>query len=276
MARVLLVCPSCHKRLETSDQNVGRDGQCPACQNVFPVVPAPRAAPAGPLIAVPGEGWLGAAGEYEYHAMNALLGVGIVALCLLLLIAASSGWWVKPYRIGADFVPGDRAVVFAVSVACMAYLAMSFVARKSLVPAVLLTAAWGTAATIWTGGILTSIHSAVKAAAVTNSQVLDQVGMTTNIYFALALGILTLIAGVYFYYQCRDSDTFQRIGAFLLATQFIAITVALMVVFTHVKPAVRSAVKGASSAPAAPAPEPSASAAPWQDALPPSLSCPWV
>ena len=40
MARVVIECPSCNTRLETSSDNVGRDGQCPACEEIFSIPPA--------------------------------------------------------------------------------------------------------------------------------------------------------------------------------------------------------------------------------------------
>jgi vacuolar-type H+-ATPase subunit I/STV1 len=74
-------------------------------------------------------------------------------------------------------------------------------------------------------------------------------GLSGNIYFALALGLLTALAGFYFYYQCKDSDTFRHLGAFLLATQVAAVIAGFLIVSRHVSPAIKAKVPRSSGAP---------------------------
>jgi len=236
MARIVIVCPFCQKRLETPDENLGRQGQCPGCQNVF-IIKLSDLGAAGERLA-------GSAPEYEYQEMGALSGVGAVAVCLVLLALASLLQWVPPdpTKVGADFMPSEKLAFAAVSMACCVCLAVSFLARKSLVPGVLTGAAWGMVALIWTGGILVTFHNAVKRAQNTDlaETVAKSIHASAGIYLALAASILTIIAATFFYYQCRDSDTFRRIGAFLVATQVLAVIAGLVIVFTHVKPAIQS------------------------------------
>jgi hypothetical protein len=241
MARVLLVCPFCQKRLETSEENVGREGQCPACENVFPVTHQQGRAPGIPAIGG-ADVTQGALQEYEYREMTVLVSVGAVAVCLGLLVIGSLLPWVKPARIASDFMPSEQMGVLVVTLACCVYMLLSFLSRKSLVPAVLTSAAWGTVVLIWTGGILQALYGVVQAAQNTPlaKDINDRIGLNVGIYVALAAGLLTTIAGVYFYYQSKESDTFGRLGAFLVATQVAAVLAGVLIVTMHAGPAIRS------------------------------------
>jgi hypothetical protein len=253
MAKVVLVCPFCQKRLETSAENIGREGQCPGCENVFPVTAPERNVPG--LAASPG-----AAGEYEYQDTEALLGIAALAGCLVLLLFASTMPWVKRSTMGADFMPSEQLGILLVSVICIVYMGISFLARKSLVPVMLVAGAWGTVVVIWTGGIVLTLHNAAMAAENLGlgKSVRDSISVRGGIYLALAAGILAVVAVVYFYYVCRATDTFRRIGAFLWGTQVAAVTAGLLIVFLHVEPAVHERLAQASINPppqfAAPAP----------------------
>lgn len=252
MARVLLVCPFCQKRLETSEGNVGREGQCPACENVFPVTPQERRAPGIPAMQAGAEALLGALQEFEYREMPVLASALAVAVCLLLLLFVSLLPWAGGGRALSPLMPSEQLAFTAVTAVCCLYMLVSFLSRKSLVPAALLSAAWGTTVLIWTGGILRAVYEAVKAAQDTPlaKEMSSRMGLSGNIYFPLALGLLTALAGFYFYYQCKDSDTFRRLGAFLLATQLVAVIAGLLVVSLHVNPTIKAVTPKSSSAPA--------------------------
>ena len=239
MARLVIVCPFCQKRLETADDNLGRQGQCPGCQNVFIIRLSELGAPVARGAA---DRFGGPAQEFEYQEMSALSGVGAVAACLLLLVIGSLLPWVAPYSVGGDFMPSEKLAFVAVSAACCVFLAVSFLARKSLVPGVLISAGWGMMALIWTGGILVTFSNAVKGAQDTElaDEVAKSIDTSPGIYLALIAALLTVIAATFFYYQSRDSDTFRRMGAFLVAIQALAVVAGLLVVFTHVKPAINA------------------------------------
>jgi len=253
MAKVLLVCPFCQKRLETSEGNVGREGQCPACENVFPVTPQERRGPGIPAVQVGGETLLGALQEFEYREMPVLASALAVAVCLVLLFLASLLPWVGGGRALSNLMPGEQIAFSVVTAACCLCMLVSFLSRKSLVPAVLLATAWGTTALIWTGGILRGVYEAVKAAQDTPlaKEISSRMGLSGNIYIALALGLLTALAGFYFYYQCKDSDTFRRLGAFLMATEVAAVLAGLVIVSLHVSPMIKAATPKLTSTPSA-------------------------
>jgi hypothetical protein len=113
-------------------------------------------------------------------------------------------------------------------------------------------ASWGTLAAVWSGGLIQTLHGVVKAAKGTplEKKITDSVALGAGVYFAVIAGILTLVAGIFFYYKCRDSYSFQRIGILLFALQVIAVAAGLMVVFLHVRPNILSQVPRPKSSPA--------------------------
>jgi hypothetical protein len=236
MAKLLLICPGCGKKLETDEGNAGREGQCPHCQKVFPVTSVERG---GGVIT--GGGWLEEATEYEYHEMAALASVGAIGACLLLLIVAACIPWVKPDTAGSDFLPQTRLMFAAVSVACLLHLGVAFAARKSIAPASLTALAWGMLAVLWSGGIFHTFYQALNAAKglPAEGDIKAAIGTTGGLYLALIAGILTLAAGGFFYFQFRQSDTLRKIGLFLLATQVLALILGVLVVRLHVQPAIQ-------------------------------------
>ncbi len=240
MARLLLVCPYCQKKLESSDENIGREGQCPACENLFPITDPERARM---LAMSAGEGWLGKAREFEYGEMVALLAVAGVAVGLVLLIASACMPWVKPTRFGAEFLPAHRMAFLAVSSACLAMLALSFLGRKSLVPAVFASGMWGLVALIWLGGIIQTMSSLVGKAEGTpaEARVLAQVGSSSGSFYLALIGTVFLIgAAWFFYYTCRDGKTFSWIGAFVVGSQVLAAAIGLVVLLAFVRPQIES------------------------------------
>ena len=53
MAIIVFNCPFCDTKVETPEENVGREGQCPGCQKISRI-PDPRAAQAARAPARPG------------------------------------------------------------------------------------------------------------------------------------------------------------------------------------------------------------------------------
>jgi hypothetical protein len=261
MARVLLTCPKCHKKLETAGENVGREGQCPGCENIFPIAAPDRAASAAAPLRVHGTGWLAQADEYEYQETTALSGVGAVFVGVLLLAGASTMRWTPSWALAADFVAWEKALFLVISVACAAFMAVSFLARKSLVPAAVLGAAWGTMAVVWSFGILQILNGIVGDFRKKGlpQPMIDTVRVEWGIYLTVGAGFLTLAAGLYLFTQNRDSSTFRRIGTFLVTTQVIAAAVAVLLLVTHAGPGIRSRLpKEAAAALAAQRSSPSA------------------
>ncbi|MHC5035629.1 MAG: hypothetical protein ACYTFZ_11410 [Planctomycetota bacterium] len=242
MAWVPLLCPFCNKRLETPEENVGREGQCPGCEKVFPIErpekKADRSAAAGGQDPSRLQGWLSAARDFEYQDTGGLLGVSSVALGLVLLVVAGAMPWVKPARLTEVFLSGQKIAILIVSIVCCLYFVTSFLGGKSLVPAALIGAGWGTVVAVWASGLIQSMHQVAKAAAGTQVErkVVDNAALGSGVYVAVVAGLLTLAAGIFFYYKCRDSYSFQRIGWYLAAVEVIAVTAGLLVLFLYVKP----------------------------------------
>lgn len=245
MAWVPLLCPFCNKRLETPEENVGREGQCPGCEKVFPIErpekKADRSAAAGGQDPSRLQGWLSAARDFEYQDTGGLLGVSSVALGLVLLVVAGAMPWVKPARLTEVFLSGQKIAILIVSIVCCLYFVTSFLGGKSLVPAALIGAGWGTVVAVWASGLIQSMHQVAKAAAGTQVErkVVDNAALGSGVYVAVVAGLLTLAAGIFFYYKCRDSYSFQRIGWYLAAVEVIAVTAGLLVLFLYVKPTIQ-------------------------------------
>ena len=262
MARVLLTCPKCDKKLETAEENVGREGQCPGCENIFPIAAPDRAAPAGAPLRVRGTGWLAQADDYEYQEMTALSGVGAVFVGLLLLAGASTMRWTPSWALAGDFMAWERTLFLVISVACAAFLAVSFLARKSLVPAAILGGAWGTMAVIWSFGMLqifNGIVSDFRKAGLPQPRI-ESVQIEWGIYLTVGAGFLTLAGGIYFFSQNRDSNTFRRIGTFFVTAQVVAAAVAVLLLLAHANPGIRARLSKEAAPLAVQRPSPSAQA----------------
>ncbi|MHC4479630.1 MAG: hypothetical protein ACYS1C_01465 [Planctomycetota bacterium] len=206
MARVLLVCPSCQKKLETLEENVVR--------------------------------------EYEYQEGGALWSVLAVMGALVLLLVAASLRWSYPQRIGEHFIRAERLVFLVASVLCCVFFALSFLGGKSLVPATLVSVAWGTLAAVWAGGLIQTVRGVVRDAQGTplEERITQGVALGAGVYVAVLAGILTFAAAIFFYYRCRDSYSFRHVGAMLFTLEAVAVVAGLLIVFLHVKPNIRQLV----------------------------------
>ena len=108
MAIILFKCPFCGKKVETSEDNVGREGLCPGCEKIFEI-PEPPGKKEAPRAARPtlGIGFL-AGGPPEYQELGALIGVAIVALGLAAISASAFLPWVPPFSDSAAAVSAER------------------------------------------------------------------------------------------------------------------------------------------------------------------------
>ena len=181
----------------------------------------------------------------EYQEASTLTGVGVLALALVGLIVASAAQWARGRVDAAPFIADQRALILLGSAVSLAFLLVSAVTRKSLIPAVLAAGAWGMFALIWVGGIG---HVLGKLAATEGATPVKLAKMAKLAMFA---ALIAVGAALYVYYQCKDGEALHNFGFFLLATQVVACFAALIVVTRYVKPGL-----------AGPAPRPASQMAP--------------
>jgi len=232
MAKIVLVCPFCQKKLETDAGNVGRDGQCPACEKVFEIT---ATEPAGALTAV-GAG----AREYEYQDMGALVAVGAVGVALLLLVASTFTSWTPSYGKLAAHLAGVKTAVLAVSLACCAFLVFSAAGGKSLMPAVIVSGAWGMVVIVWTWGVWFVVHGAVQQVA---EAVRRDFALNAGLFLTLGAAVLVVLAAVYVYVQVKADTTYDRLGVLMVVADLVAVILALLAVGLNVRPAVGKLVQ---------------------------------
>jgi hypothetical protein len=258
MATIVVVCPFCQKRLETSDSNAGRDGQCPACEKVFEIAPLQRPKAAAGVQAA------GAAGqESEYQDTSALVSLILVGVGLVLMVMASLSPWADPYGKLAGFAPAQKMVILAVSAACCAFLVVSLMGGKSLMPAAIVSSAWGTVALVWSWGIWHNVNQAIiRAGAVeVQASLRSQVGIKGGLVFTLVAAVFVVGASLYAYFQCKGRSTFPRLGTFMFAAECVALVVGLLIVRLYVQPGVQDRIK-AVPVQESPAPTPAPKEAP--------------
>ena len=223
MAIILFRCPFCGKKVETPEDNVGREGLCPGCQKIFEI-PEPskkeaaRASRAGML----------ADGPPEYQELAVLIGVGLVALGLAALAATTFLPWVQPWVAPLQAIARQKAHILFGAAACLAFMLISGVTRKSLMPPVLTGAGWGMFSLVWVGTIWRTVGEAAEG---NNSAV------ATGIFLAMAACLVALGGAAFVYYQVRDGAMLERFGFFLVATQVIALVIALVLASHRLKPA---------------------------------------
>jgi hypothetical protein len=239
MAKIVLVCPFCQKKLETPDGNIGRDGQCPACEKIFEITAPERSRAAGPAGGEAG-GWLAGAGEFEYRDTTALAATVAVAIAVGLLIASTFLPWGAPYGRLAPYLAGVKAAVLAASVACCAFFLFSLAGGKSLMPAAMVSGAWGTVVVVWTWGIWFFAHRTV-------GDLIDSARpefvIKGGLFASLGAGLLAAVAAVYVCMHGKTDSTFNRLGFFTLAAQLCALIVGLLAVSVQVRAFVAEASK---------------------------------
>jgi hypothetical protein len=233
VAIILFRCPFCGKKVETSEDNVGREGLCPGCQKIFEIPEPSKREPVRPSRA----GML-ADGPPEYQELAVLIGVGLVVLGLAGLAATTFLPWLQPWATQVQAVGQQKAYILLGSAACLAFTIVSGVTRKSLMPPVLTGAGWGMFSLIWIGTIWRTVGKATEGS--------SQSATATGIFLAMAACLAALGGAAFVYYQVRDGAMLERFGLFLVATQVIAVALALVLASHRLKPAL--------TAPPAPAP----------------------
>jgi len=229
VAIILFKCPFCGKKVETPEDNVGREGLCPGCHKIFEI-PKPTQAEAS---RAPRGGqdtsWL-SAGPPEYQEMPVLIGVGALALGLAALGATTFLTWLRPGVEQQAFVSVEKTYILLGSALCLAFILLSAVTRRSLMPCALTGAGWGMFALIWIGGIWRTMVEVAEGSGGTGSLV------ASGMYLAMGACLLAIAGAVFVWYQVRDGMILSRFGFFFLVVQVAALFGALMVVGRHVKP----------------------------------------
>ena len=199
MAIILFKCPFCGKKVETSEDNVGREGLCPGCQKIFEI-PEPakgkKEAPRAPRPTV-GIGFM-TGGPPEYQELGAIIGAAIVALGLAGIAATTFLPWLQ---IGAESAPAvarEQGHILFGAAACFIFMAISAGTRKSLVPALLSGAGWGMFALIWIGSIWHLLDKGGHANA-------GRSPVVGGLYLAMLACLVTIAGAVFFYYQVREA-----------------------------------------------------------------------
>jgi hypothetical protein len=134
-----LVCPFCGKHLRTDRVHAGREGLCPKCDKVFEL-PGPREEEAKSEEAP------------EYGSSVVLTLTGGVGLALAFLAASSLLVWSRFTGAEELFLGAQKLAIVVGSLACLGAIAVSLAGRKSLLPAVLVSGAWGITAAVWVAG----------------------------------------------------------------------------------------------------------------------------
>ncbi len=252
MAIILFKCPYCGKKVETSEDNVGREGLCPGCQKIFEIPePAKKDAPRAVRPSV-GIG-LGAADAPEYGDLAVLLGVGAVALGVAGVLAATFLPWLQAWTHAGDLMAAQKSLLIAGSGVCLAFLLVSALARKSLMAPALTGAAWGMFALVWAASIARAVGKAIPAG--------DHSPVALGVYVAIGAGAFAVVGAMFIYYQVRDSSVMEKFGLFLVVTQVVVLVGALALASHSLKPALASLAPkdaGAAQQPANPAPAPAA------------------
>jgi len=235
MAKTVIVCPSCGKKLETDVDNIGREGQCPACEEVFNI--PDRRAGGGATVGR----WDGDLPP-EYENLWVLSGVALIAVALLLLIGSTLLLWVNPDCPAADYMAWQKALVLAISATCLGALISSGLTRKSFAAVVLLVGAWGPAAAVCLAGMLrhmeTIVETAKKRGFGTGARIRPGLTFTPHagLYLGAIASVLLLAAAIYTYYQYRGTKTVKWFLPFLLVSIVLGFFGGLYALSGHVKP----------------------------------------
>jgi hypothetical protein len=198
--RALVSCPGCGVLLESAWKDVGRDGQCPDCREVFPIVPC---------VGAGGWGKEGAAGAAdEPGEPRALWGPAVLGACFVLVMLSGIRGWVDPRSSAAALAGLYRLTIIAVSVACLAFVAFSAAARSSLAPAALAASAWGVAVAVVLAGLgrcLAGVAGSVYGSS-------PRLGLYGSLVAAVLLAVVAGCAG--FRYRLVLPGMARRLAAF--------------------------------------------------------------
>ncbi len=227
MPRLVVTCPECGTRLEAAVDDVGRDGQCPACESIFAVL-----APAGSLFPSQALGHV-----LEYQNISGLIVPSALTGGLLLMAAASLSHWVDPLGDAAELAGTVRSTVLGVSLACILFVAVSAVSRMTFAPAVLVAGTWGVAATCWLFGLARCLDGGVQTS--------RSFAPATGVYVALAASLSLVGSAVYGYVQYRRVHSLRRPNVLFLCAACLGLVLGLGVLGLHTAPLCDAAVQRA-------------------------------
>ncbi len=227
MAIILFRCPFCGKKVETPEDNVGREGLCPGCQKIFEI-PEPGKKEAARAVRSSGAIGLAAGGAPEYEELAALLGAGAIAVGLAGLLATTFLPWVQDWTGVQQALAPQKGYIVVGSAACLAFLLISALTRKSLMPPVLAGAAWGTFSLVWTATIARTMSKAVSSG--------SSSPLAIGTYLAIGACVIALLGAGFIYYQVRNSSVMERFGLFLVVTQVAVLVGALLLASHCLKP----------------------------------------
>jgi hypothetical protein len=239
MAKVMVICPSCQQGLEASEEDIGRDGQCSKCRNIFPIVGA------GGMAAEAPKGWLAASRRYEYSDTGALASVIASGLCLILLVSASLVPWAMPESYAAGVVRMSRHVILLLSAVCAAYMAGTLILRASFVPAIATLSGWGMAVLMWQIGTWHMVSYLGKAEGIVlRGGIVGGKVLVGNFFLALLASVLVVGSGLFFYRQYHESGATRPIGGWIMGMHALGFVCGMAAVFVHVRPELLAAATG--------------------------------
>ena len=221
MPTIHIVCPKCKKKLETSSRNEGREAICPECEASFDLRAASRA---------PGKRGRAEAPEYS-DTVVVVLALGL-AIVLLALAATSVLGWSNTAGQARAYLAGQKAGIFAVSLACAGLVLLAWHGRKSLAPAALVSLAWSLAAALWVAGTIGMLSRAQE-------QLPEgiETAVQGGIYLSLFAACLAFGLAAYLCFQLRDNRIFPRLPLFAAGAVLLGLIGGGMAIQWHVKPA---------------------------------------
>jgi hypothetical protein len=224
MARLVVTCPECGTRLETAVDDVGRDGQCPACESIFAI-----RAPTGDVFPSRSLGHV-----LEYQNISGLAIPSALVCGLLLMTAASLSHWVEPLGDAAELAGTVRSAVLGVSLACLLFIAVSAASRMTFAPAVLVGGTWGVAASCWLFGFARCLDAGVRTS--------SSFAPFTGIYVALAASLSLVGSAAYGYVQYRRVHSLRRPTTLFLSAACLGLLLGLGLLGRHTAPLCDAAV----------------------------------
>jgi hypothetical protein len=215
-----LVCPYCGKHLRTDRSHAGREGLCPRCEKIFQL-PEPRPAQRVASEDAP-----------EYGSTTVLALSGAVGLGLLMLAVSSLLDWSRFTGAEALFLDAQKMAIVVGSLACLVAIGVALAGRKTLLPAILVSGAWGITAAVWVGGT-----AAVMGRLVGD---LHSSPVRAGLYVALVAACVVVVVSGYLLLQLRHEGLFRGLPAVFGGLQMAGIVAGLLIVTCHVSPGLQA------------------------------------
>ncbi|MFO8007252.1 MAG: hypothetical protein R6V05_05885 [Candidatus Brocadiia bacterium] len=234
MASIVLVCPSCGRKLETSDRNIGRDGQCPSCETIFEISGPYRGGGGGAVATAEGS-WLESA-PAEYRETSAVSAALAVFIGLVVLSGITSLPWTRnPLGQAGSFIAQEKLHILTVSVACCAFLVTAALTHKSLLPGVLLSGAWATVVLIWVGGLLYGLETYAKRLTAVSAfqNVVTNFTPASGLYVALIVSFLLVAVCLYAYSRFKGVANLRHFVLVAVLVQLLAVLAGAAVLYLH-------------------------------------------